>query len=433
MRAALVIAAYGSLAGCAAASAAGGGDDWPEAAPAEHCDVLTADAALQARRVEAPDGATGCLSPGRYDGPVLVSRGIKLVGPRAARVVSNGVGTTVRLEGERSAVIGLTVDGSGGRYDTSDAAILMRGDHLRVERVRVVNAIFGILVERSRHAEVIANDVRGIGGGALGLRGDAIRLWETQESRLAGNRVRDGRDVVVWYSSDNVITDNLVEASRYGTHFMYSHRNRVEGNRYLGNVVGAFVMYSRDIVFSRNVIAGCLGAAGIGIGLKESGNIDVQDNLLVRNTAGIYLETSPLQQTDHNRWIRNQFRLSSTAVIFHSSPHGNTFEDNDLVDNSASVVVEGGGDARGVTWNRNHYDDYAGFDLDDDGIGDVPYELRSLSADLESRYPNLAFFRGTPALQLVELAGRALPLLTPTTILVDAAPRVHAMEQTHAH
>ena len=38
--------------------------------------------------------------------------------------------------------------------------------------------------------------------------------------------------------------------------------------------------------------------------------------------------------------------------------------------------------------------EHAGFDLDGDGIGDLPYELRSLTAQLAARHPALAFFRG---------------------------------------
>ena len=46
------------------------------------------------------------------------------------------------------------------------------------------------------------------------------------------------------------------------------------------------------------------------------------------------------------------------------------------------MVIEGGGDAADVAWSGNYFDDYAGYDLDRDGIGDVAYELRSFEDDL---------------------------------------------------
>jgi hypothetical protein len=74
------------------------------------------------------------------------------------------------------------------------------------------------------------------------------------------------------------------------------------------------------------------------------------------------------------------------------------------------VRVDGGGDALGIEWDRNDWDDYRGYDLDGDGVGDVPYELRSLSNELRARYPDLAFFDGSPTVALTGTAqalGRA--------------------------
>lgn len=78
----------------------------------------------------------------------------------------------------------------------------------------------------------------------------------------------------------------------------------------------------------------------------------------------------------------------------------------------------------GVTWSGNYFDDYAGYDLDDDGVGDVPYELRSLSNQLISTTPNLALLRGTPALALVDAATHLDPLYQPAPVLIDRAPKL---------
>ena len=128
------------------------------------------------------------------------------------------------------------------------------------------------------------------------MRGDGIRLWEVRESRIESNRLRDGRDLVVWYSPGNRIASNHVSGGRYGTHLMYSHGNAIEDNRYEGNVVGVFVMYSRDVEIRDNLLARSHGAAGVGLGVKESGNLTVVDNLFLQNTTGTYLDTSPLNK-----------------------------------------------------------------------------------------------------------------------------------------
>jgi nitrous oxidase accessory protein len=284
--------------------------------------------------------------------------------------------------------------------------------------------MFGILVERATGASVRGNEVLGDASQPLGLRGDGIRLWEVYDSTVEGNLLRDTRDVVLWYASRNRVAGNQIERGRYGAHLMYSHENEIVGNRFVGNVTGLFVMYSRKVDIHGNVFADSRGASGIGLGLKESGDVRVRENLFAHNTIGVYVDTSPLWPDDRNRFEGNDFRLNGAAVSFLGRASGNVFQGNGFRDNPLQVQVDGRGDARQALWQHNAFDDYAGYDLDRDGIGDVPYELRSLAADLVAQQPALAFFRGTPALALVEAIGRIVPLFEPRLVLSDAEPRM---------
>ena len=95
--------------------------------------------------------------------------------------------------------------------------------------------------------------------------------------------------------------------------------------------------------------------------------------------------------------------------------------------------MEGGGDALGTDWEGNDWDDYAGFDFDGDDIGDVPYELRSLSNELIEKYPDLQFLRGTPALRLTEALSYIVPLLRPQAVLVDKKPLMRSLTVEPPH
>ena len=248
------------------------------------------------------------------------------------------------------------------------------------------------------------------------------------------------RDMVVWYSSDNRILDNTVLRSRYGTHFMYSHDNLLEGNRYIDNVVGVFIMYARNVAVRKNLMARSTGPGGMGLGIKESGNLEVSDNVFVSNTKGVYMDTSPLDEAHFNRFERNAFYHSEVAVLMHGSERRNTFMDNTFVSNHSQVEVEGGGNALGVDWTENAFDDYAGYDMDHDGYGDIPYELRRLSTQLASTYPQLLFFRGAITLELLDAISHLFPLVEPQTTLVDSRPKMspatfaggHVRDGTHA-
>lgn len=385
---------------------------------------MAAGATLRSLLDKAPEGTALCLRPGVYLGPFTIGAGVTVWGPREAVVRSVGAGSTLTIAGRGGRLLGVTVDGSGGRFDLLDAAVRVEADDAVVAGVRIERALFGVLVERARRITVRSNEVIGTDEAALGLRGDGIRLWETYDSVVEGNFVDRCRDLVVWYSSGNHVVGNTVRGGRYGTHLMYSHHNQVERNRYLGDVVGLFVMYSSDVAIRDNLMADSSGAAGIGLGLKESGDLVVTGNQMIRNTVAIYVDTSPLGEKEWNRFEGNAFRLGDTGVVFHGPPARAAFLGNCFCDNRIAVEVDGGSDALGIEWRGNHFDDYRGYDLDGDGVGDVPYELRSLSGELASRYPDLAFFRGTPSLALVEVAGEALPLLQPRAVLRDGSPRV---------
>lgn len=396
------------------------------AVPAD-CRPVLPGAPLQSQLDAAADGQQFCLAPGLYLGPITVDRGIGLWGVVDSVIKSNGKGTTVLLLGN-SSLHGLTVDGSGGRFDVVDAAVKVHGDGVVVEGLNVRNSAFGILAERSKHVAIRDNTVFGIGGAALGLRGDGIRLWETFDSTVERNIVRHSRDCVVWYSSRNTVEHNDVRNGRYGIHFMYSHDNRISNNALVENEVGLFIMYSRNLAIDGNRMHHSRGASGIGLGVKESGNLRVTNNSLVNNTQSLFLDNSPLTEGDSNLFADNDIRLSDIGVDFLSSHHDNTFTHNAFVDNTVQVRVEGGGDALGVRWVENEWDDYAGYDLDRDGLGDIPYELKDLADTLTAKHPDLTFLRGTPALALIAVAGEVVPLLAPKPILRDERPRFRVRE-----
>jgi nitrous oxidase accessory protein len=379
---------------------------------------------LAARIAATAAGGTLELPPGRYVGPVVIDKPIRLAGGPDSVIVSSGEGSTIAIKAANVTVTGLRVDGSGGRFDLLDAAVHVTADDVVIENLTIDRALFGVLVERCKRATVRDCDIRGVGGEAMGLRGDGIRLWEATDSLVIGNHVRDCRDCVVWYSSRNRVEKNRVEGCRYGTHFMYSHECTATANELIGNTVGIFVMYSKDVNLTANLIARCSGAAGMGIGFKESGNITVADNRLAANTTGIYIDTSPLNQDHVNRFERNRIEMSDHGIQFHSTPKRNEFTANDFLNNAHHIAVGGQGHARSVPWTDNHFDDYQGYDLDRDGVGDVPYRLESLSSDIISSHPDLAFFRGSPLLALTDLAGHVFPILEPRALLEDHWPRI---------
>jgi nitrous oxidase accessory protein len=386
------------------------------------CRPVAAGENLPLRLAEAPPGTRLCLAPGAWHGPLRVPAGVTLSGPREA--VLSGGDTVVTLAGADSALEGVTIEGSGRRFDRMDAALFVTGDRARVEGVRIRGALFGIRAERVGGLVIRANEITGDPSRPFGLRGDGIRLWEVTGSRVTDNHLADGRDLVAWYASGNRFERNRVERGRYGLHFMYSHDNLTQGNVFADDVVGVFVMYSRRVTLVGNRFLRAGGAAGIGLGVKEAGDLLVRGNSFVANTTGVFVDTNAGDPAERNRFEANEFRFHDHALLFHGAVEHNEFRGNRFRDNRVSVAVEGRGDARAALWRGNEWDEYVGYDLDGDGVGDLPHQATSLSSDWIASIPALAFFRGSVALGAVEWLGRALPLFRPTTLLVDPEPRL---------
>ena len=369
------------------------------------CRAVAPGGDLTRRLAEAAPGAAICLAPGVWRGPLRVGAG-------------------VTLSGEGAALVGVTIEGSGARFDRLDAAVFVTADRARVEGVRIHGGLFGVRAERAQGLLIRANEISGDASRPFGLRGDGIRLWEVKGSRIADNHLSHGRDLVAWYAPGNHFERNRVEHGRYGLHFMYSHDNQVEDNRFADDVVGVFVMYSRRVVLERNQLLRSGGAAGIGLGLKDAGDLRVRDNAFVANTTGLFIDTSAGDPAEHNRFEGNEFRFHDRAILFHGPTDRNEFAANRFRDNRVDVEVDGRSDALAASFRGNEWDGYVGYDLDGDGVGDVPHQPKSLAQEWIARIPALAFFRGSAALGAVEWLGRALPLFAVTPLLVDPAPRL---------
>jgi nitrous oxidase accessory protein len=260
------------------------------------------------------------------------------------------------------------------------------------------------------------------------LRGDGIKLWESHDSIVRSCVVDGARDVVVWYTRRPLIEDNVVRHGRYGAHFMYAQDAIARRNRIEDDVVGIFVMYSARLDIEGNVLAGAHGAAGMGIGFKESDSIRVRDNWFVADTTGAYLDFTPRTPDKPVIFEHNVFALDDAALRLHSVERGAAFHGNVFQSDGETVEVDGGGDALGCDVRGNYFTDYEGYDLDGDGVGDVPHRVSALSSELADERPALRFFGGTTAFHLVDAIARAVPVLESRTLLSDAAPLMRPPE-----
>ncbi|HEX7480658.1 MAG TPA: right-handed parallel beta-helix repeat-containing protein, partial [Polyangiales bacterium] len=354
-----------------------------------------ADGQELARLLDDPHGPAEIWLPaGEYDGDFVIRRPVSLRAERGAILNGTGHGTVLSIEADDVRIDNVVVRHSGRRHTLEDAGIRSKGARTRIQNVRVEDSLFGVTLGPCRHCEVQHSHVQGSLDDKE-LKGDGIKLWESDDSVVRNCSVDHVRDVVVWYSKRVLLEGNSVGHSRYGSHFMYAHDGIVRDSRVTDNVVGIFVMYSARLRVERNVLGGAHGAAGVGIGFKESDGVQVSGNWIVANTTGVYLDGTPRAPQFPVHFTDNVFSLNDVAVRFHGPSDGLFFKGNDFHENTLVAEVEGGGDALAASFRANHFTDYVGYDLDGNGTGDVAYQIKRLSGELTEAHATLKFFEGT--------------------------------------
>ncbi len=370
---------------------------------------------------QTPAGEEVALQPGTYLGPVVIDKPVILDGRGKVTIDGQGQGTVVVIKADGVVLRNMIITNSGGSHDQVDAGIHVRSSKNRIINNRIHNTLFGIDLQEAHDNEIIGNEISSQDR-SLGLRGDGIRCWAGHRNIFRKNRIHDSRDMVIWYSNDNVIEDNEGWNNRYSLHFMYSGGNTVRHNTYHHNTVGIFLMYSRDILVEGNTVRYSLGGTGVGIGLKEADNMTVRNNEIVYCTSGIYFDLSPFQPEKFNFILANTVAYNIVGFDFNSTIARNIIKGNAFIDNLVTVKVRGNGVASGNIWEGNYYSDYQGFDRDRDGYGDFVFNYDVYLDTLWMDNDWMLLFAGSPVVSVLNLLAKLAPISEPRRLFTDRKP-----------
>jgi len=220
---------------------------------------------------------------------------------------------------------------------------------------------------------------------------------------------------------DSYINNNLSENNlRYGLHFMFSNRCSYTQNVFRNNGAGVAVMYTKNVEMVDNRFEFNWGSAAYGLLLKEITDSHIENNIFLKNSKGIYAESS-------NRIIvqNNTFEQNGWAVKIMGNCLDNEFLKNNFLANTFDVATNTKHNFN--KFDSNYWDAYKGYDLDRNGTGDVPFRPVSLFSYLvEQNEPSLVLVRSF-FVDMINIAESIIPTLTPETLL-DENPsmrRIH--------
>lgn len=369
----------------------------------------------------AKDGDTILLYKGVYnEGNIIIDKAIHLIGIDGPVLDGDNKNEIITLTGKNILIKGIYFINAGYSSMNDYAAIkIIDATNVIIENNIIRNSSFAVHVANSTHTVIRNNTIKGTNKSEHSS-GNGIHLWKCGYMNIENNSIQGHRDgIYLEFVTQSTIKKNLSENNiRYGLHFMFSPDNSYLSNVFRNNGAGVAVMYSKNVRMERNVFDKNWGASAYGILLKDITDSHIDNNKFIQNTVAIHMEGSSRIEIANNIFKENGWALKVQA-----SCDDNTFHHNNFYGNSFDIATNGS-----VTLNRffeNYWDKYEGYDINRDGIGDVPYHPVSMYAMVVEQNPTSLILMRSFIVSLLDKAEKAIPSLTPEN-LVDDKPMIKA-------
>jgi parallel beta-helix repeat (two copies) len=322
------------------------------------------------------------------------------------------------IAANRVTIIGLRLINTGvGSINDIAAIKALDCRNLQIINNQFENTFFGIYLANSSHS-LIENNALKANAEAEHQIGNGIHAWKCDSLTIRNNTIQGHRDGIYF----EFVTHSLIERNhshhnmRYGLHFMFSHDDRYQFNTFENNGAGVAVMYTKGVTMFHNEFKQNWGPSSYGLLLKDIRDSHVEGNRFEKNTIAIYMEG-----TSRTHFLKNEFSANGYALRLQASCDDNDFIGNNFSSNTFDVATNGS-----LVMNKmenNYWDRYDGYDLNHDGIGDVPYRPVNLYSMIVEHVPAAVLLWRSFMVFLLDHAEKTLPAITPEN-LKDPTPRM---------
>jgi nitrous oxidase accessory protein len=410
--------------------------------------AYAADDLPQAIAAAAPSAVLS-VTPGVHHVHLVLDQALTLDGQPGAILDGDGQGDVVRIRTAGVTVRNLTIRNSGRDLTPMNAGIYVEKgvDGAVIENNRIQDTLFGVYLDGPQHVQVIGNVITGIAELRVSDRGDGIHLWNDAHCVIKGNDVSGTRDGIYDYvSHDDLIADNHIHDVRYGVHQMYTKNETLQGNISSNNVAGMALMSSDHLRVADNHI---FDNSSYGILFNYVTYSDIRGNEIhdiaqERGTESQVVDGGEgkalfVYNSEFNRIRANLLADSSIGIHITAGSQDNHVYGNAFVANRTQVkYVQNIAEEWSLDGQGNYWSNYLGWDLDGDGLGDVPFRPNDGVDVLLWKYPSARVLMSSPSILLMRYVQRAFPVFTPPSVQ-DSHPlmsipqnlRASADEQRH--
>jgi nitrous oxidase accessory protein len=359
------------------------------------------------------------VHPGRYfESDIVIDKPLCLQGVDNPVIDGDYKSEILTIRSDSVTFKGFTVEHVGFSFIKDWAGIKIDNvDHCTIEDNILLDSYFGIYLKKSDHTIIRNNVLKGKAKSEVNS-GNGIHLWYCEHVLIENNKITGHRDGIYFeFVENSKIIGNSSEANiRYGLHFMFSNHDDYIGNTFRNNGTGVAVMFSNFINMRNNRFEDNWGTSSYGLLFKEIYDGNLTGNIFNNNTVGIFADGS-----NRIKIMDNEFRNNGWAMNIFSSCIDNEIAYNNFISNTFDLTTNG--KRSNNDFHDNYWDQYTGYDLDKDGIGDVPYRPVRLYSYLIGKVPESIILLRSFFVDMLNIAEKVAPVLTPQS-LMDERPRM---------
>ncbi len=353
---------------------------------------------------------------------ILINKPLTIIGNRNTIIDGNKKGYIFKIVSDSVTIKGITIKNVGKSYTKDFAAIyISRSKYFKIEDVRLKTVFFGILVEKSHFGIIKNNHISSEAKEEAGS-GNGIHMWHTSNVFVDNNKVHNLRDGIYFeFVTHSKVTNNVSYNNlRYGLHFMFSNNDEYNFNTFNNNGSGVAVMFSKFIKMKGNMFLENWGTASYGLLLKEIYDAEIINNTFQENTTAINIEGSTRINYKKNNFIRNGWALKIAGACYE-----NKFSNNNFLHNSFDLSYNS--KLNDNDFNNNYWSSYTGYDLDKNGIGDVPYRPVKLFSYIVNKTPESIVLLRSLFVDIINFSEKVSPAFTPDN-LADKHPLMNKVK-----
>ena len=353
---------------------------------------------------------------------IIIDKPLTLIGEKNAIIDGESKGEILLVAADSVTISGLTINNVGRSHTKDNAAIkTLRIKDFIFENITLNNPFFAFHIQKSKRG-IIRNNT--INGNAIteANSGNGIHLWHCSNMEVLNNKVYKMRDGIYFeFVKYSKVEGNESRLNiRYGLHFMFSNNDEYINNIFENNGAGVAVMFSKFIFMRNNTFKLNWGTASYGLLLKEIYDAEIKNNTFEQNTIGISADGSTRVNIEENNFINNGW-----AIKFLGACYSNKLLRNNFISNSFGIAYKGMLNSN--VFDKNYWSEYAGYDLDKDGIGDIPFRPVKLFSYVVNKTPETIILLRSLFVDIINFSEKVSPIFTPDA-LKDEHPSMQPIQ-----